>query len=310
MRTGTSVRVPPAELLLHRADAPRDDMTTIREVSRRAKVSVSTVSRVVNGTTPVAEDTRRRVLEAIEELDYRPNTFARGLVTNRSNGVGITVNEISSPYYGAVLQGVDDAVEAAGMHMLVSTGHARADSEREAIQFLLDRRADVVIVQIEALTNEELFAIVEATDTPIIVFGRRVPELDQRCVWLDNERGGALAVEHLLCHGHRRIAHIAGPLSYPDSRDRLHGYRHALEAAGIAYDERLVIESTFQEEGGAIAARRLLDRDPISPRSSRPTTRWPRAHCGPFTTQACVFQKTSPSSGTTTCCSPDTSFPS
>lgn len=236
-------------------------MSTIREVSKHANVSVSTVSRVINGTTPVAEDTRQRVLAAIEKLDYRPNTFARGLATNRSFGVGLTVNEISSPYYGAVLEGVEDVVEAAGMHLVVSSGHARAASEREAMHFLLDRRVDFLIVQFEALGNEALLDLVGSTETPVIVFGRRVPELENRCVWLDNERGGLLATRHLLDRGHRRIAHIAGPLSYPDSRDRLHGYRRTLEEAGIAYAERFVIESNFQEEGGVIAATRLLERD-------------------------------------------------
>ena len=236
-------------------------MSTIREVSKRANVSVSTVSRVINGTTPVADETRQRVLEAIEALDYRPNTFARGLATNRSYGAGVTVNELFSPYYGAVLEGVEDAVESAGMHLVVSSGHARASSEREAIQFLLDRRVDFLIVQIEALGNEELLDLVEATDTPVIVFGRWVPELDNRCVWLDNEQGGRLATQHLLDHGHKRIGHIAGPLSYPDSRDRLHGYRQTLHEAGIRYDERFVVESDFQEEGGAVAAQRLPERD-------------------------------------------------
>lgn len=237
-------------------------MSTIREVSRRANVSVSTVSRVLNGTTPVAEPTRRRVLEAIEDLDYRPNAFARGLATNRSGGIGITINDISSPYYGAILRGVEEVVEEAGMHLMVSSGHARAGAEREAVEFLLERRVDAVIVQAEGLSDEDLLELDRATDTPVVVFGRLVAELERRCVRLDNETGGEIATRHLLAHGHRRVAHIAGPLAYPDSRDRLHGYRRALEQAGIGYDDRLVVESDFRETGGVTAARRLLERAP------------------------------------------------
>ncbi len=198
----------------------------------------------------------------IEVLDYRPNAFARGLATNRSEGVGITVNDISSPFYGAVLRGVEDVVDEAGKHLLVSSGHARARDEREAVEFLLDRRADVVIVQVQALSDPELLEIVRGTETPIVVFGRRVAELEDRCIWLDNEAGGRLATEHLLARGHTKIRHSADPLSFPDSRARLHGYRRALEHVGIEYDERLVVESDFLEQGGSQSARRLLEREP------------------------------------------------
>ena len=237
-------------------------MPTIKEVSMRAKVSPSTVSRVLNGTTPVSAPVRRRVLAAVQELDYTPNAFARGLATNRSGGVGITVNHIGSPYYGVILGGVEEAVEAAGMHLMVASGKAHADKERDAIQFMRQRRSDALIVQAEALADEELIDLVGSSEAPIVIFGRYVPELHDRCVHLDNELGGRIATEHLIAHGHRTIGHVAGPLSFPDSRHRLQGYRQALHAAGLPFDERLVVEGDFREEGGYAAARRLLERVP------------------------------------------------
>lgn len=233
-------------------------MPTIREVSRRAKVSPSTVSRVLNGTVPVAEATKKRVLAAVEALNYRPNTFARGLATNRSGGVGVAINELTSPFYGAIVRGIEAEVEAAGMHLLVSSGHAEAERERQAVAFLRERRADALIVQVEATDDATLLEWARA-ETPLVVIGRLVPEL--ACVYLDNEKGGFLATRHLLEQGHRRIAHITGPLSMQDSRARLHGYRRALEGAGLAYDERFVVESNFQEEGGQQATKRLLARE-------------------------------------------------
>ncbi len=237
-------------------------MSTIREVSRRANVSPSTVSRVINGTTPVSDDVRRRVEEAIDALQYRPNAFARGLATNRSGGVGVSVNSISSPYYGAVLEGIEEVLDGADMHLMVSSGRARLDRERESIRVLRERRCDVLIVQVEAIGDEELIDEVASSDVPIVVLGRYVPELAERCVHLDNERGGAMAVEYLHALGHRAIGHVAGPLSFPDSRARLHGYRHALEAVGATYDERRVVEGDFRETGGEAAAKRLLERCP------------------------------------------------
>lgn len=235
-------------------------MATIKEVSQRAGVSASTVSRVLNGTVPVAPETERRVLEAIDALNYRPNAFARGLATNRSGGIGVVVNELSSPYYGAVLKGIELAIEAKGMHMLVSSGHASAKQEREAIEFLGERRSDALVVQVEATSDLDLLELA-GRQPPMVIFGRYLAELDGRCVYLDNEAGGELATLHLLEHGHRRIAHIAGPMSFPDSRDRLQGYRRALEAAAIAYDARRVIEGDFTEDGGYRATTRLLKRD-------------------------------------------------
>lgn len=237
-------------------------MATIREVSRLAGVSTATVSRVLNGTTPVATATRERVLEAIARLDFKPNTFARGLATNRSGGIGITVNEISSPSFGAFINGVEQVVRAEGIHLIVSSGSADAVLERASVDFLLERRCDGLIVQADALPDEALADLVRHASVPVVVFGRAIAEVADACVVLDNERGGALATECLLRHGHRHIGHVAGPLSFADARDRHAGYRRALEAAGVAYDERYVVASTFLEEGGASAVTQLIERVP------------------------------------------------
>lgn len=233
---------------------------TIREVSKRASVSPATVSRVLNGTVPVAEETRRRVLEAIRELDYRPNAAARALATNRSGGIGVTVNDLASPFFAAMIRGIEDVVEAEGMHLIVLSGHAQEAAERRVIDYLREGRADALILHCVALSDEELIALA-GESVPMVLIGRYLAELESHCVTLDNEAGGEMATSYLLEQGHRRIGHISGPLWFSDSRDRLLGYRRALERAGIGYDERLVVEADFQEEGGYRAARRLLERD-------------------------------------------------
>lgn len=239
-------------------------MASIKEVSRHARVSPSTVSRVLNGTAPVNAETKERVLDAVKRLNYQPNAFARGLVTNRSGGVGVIINEISSPFHSAIVQGIETAVEAAGMHLIVSSGHNNAKLELNALQFILQRRPDALILHLEALSDAEFldWLRTEALQTlPIILVGRYIPELAEACVYLDNEMGGHLATKHLIEMGHKKIAHISGPLAMKDSRDRLQGYRRALEENQLSYNENLVVEARFTEKSGQQAMRRLLDRD-------------------------------------------------
>ena len=238
-------------------------MPTIKEVSRHAQVSPATVSRVLNGTVPVANDTKKCELDAVKKLNYQPNAFARGLVTNRSGGIGVVINGILSPYYSGIVRGIENVVEEAGMHLIVSSGHADEKFERKAAGYLLQRRSDALILHLETMSDVELLGWLEQNlpaETPVVIMGRHITELGNRCIYLDNEKGGFLATQHLLERGHEHIAHITGPLAMKDSRDRLQGYRRALEAAGLAYNEAYVIEADFTEEGGLRAAQRLLGR--------------------------------------------------
>lgn len=235
-------------------------MATIKEVSSLARVSPSTVSRVLNGNAPVADGTRARVLAAVEELGYQPNAFARGLVTNRSDGIGVVVNEISSPFYSSIVQGIEEVVEAAGRHLIVSSGHARERLERDAVEFLKQRRCDALILHVEAISDYDLLQWAKQ-EPPVVLVGRYVAELADRCIHLDNVAGGYLATKHMIEHGHRAIAHITGWMAIEDARARMEGYRRALAEAGIPFDEMLVVEGDFVEEGGGRATRRLLERD-------------------------------------------------
>lgn len=236
-------------------------MATIKEVSRLAGVSIATVSNVINGSAPVADKTKKRVLNAVEKLNYEPNAFARGLITKRSGGIGVTVNDLTSPFFGALLKGIESVVEAAGMHLMVSSGHAGSETEKRSVDFLRQRRADALIVYLEGVSDDDLLTWMK-TGPPLIIVGRRhIPELEKVSVWLNNERGGYLATEHLINNGHTRIAHLAGKMTHQDGRDRLRGYRAALDAAGLPFDPELVIESDFTEIGGQHAAEQLLKRD-------------------------------------------------
>lgn len=236
-------------------------MATIREVSKHANVSVATVSRVVNGNKWVSESTRDRVLESMRELGYEPNSFARSLATNKSDTVGMVVGDLSGPFFGPMMQAAEKTIRDAGKHLVITSGRSSLEEERDAIQFLLKRRCDALILHLDLMPDEEIIALSDREKMPIILVNRLIPELADQCISLDNEAGGYLATQHLIELGHTQIAHIAGPLYKSDARDRLAGYRRALEAAGISYDDRLVVESDFLEAGGALALERLRRRN-------------------------------------------------
>lgn len=236
-------------------------MATIREVSKLAGVSVATVSRVVNGNQKVVETTRQKVLKAMSELGYEPNSFARSLATNKSETIGMVVGELAGPFFGEMMQFAERVIRDAGKHLIITSGHASLAEERDAIEFLLKRRCDALILHLDLMPDTEILKRVDAESTPIVLVNRLVPELADQCIYLDNEAGGYLATQHLIERGHRRIACITGPLYKSDARDRLNGYRNALKFADIPYDERLVVEGDYLEYGGEVALARLFRRD-------------------------------------------------
>jgi LacI family transcriptional regulator len=234
-------------------------MATIKDVSQYAHVSPATVSRVINGGSGVSDATRAAVLAVIAELGYQPNAFARSLATNRSGGIGVVVSEVSSAVYGGILQGIESVIEDHDMHMLVSSGHHRSTAEHRAFDFLRQRRCDALILQLDGVSDDDVVALAR-TDVPVVIVGRNVPALADRCIYLDNVAGGYLATRYLIDRGHRTIAHVAGLAGVADAYDRVVGYRRALADAGIAYDEALVADGDFMEDAGQRATHRLLER--------------------------------------------------
>jgi LacI family transcriptional regulator len=235
-------------------------MATIREVSKYANVSVATVSRVVNGNKWVSDATRDKVLVAMKELGYQPNSFAKALATNKSDTLGMVVSDLGGPFFGSMMRAAEDEVRKADKHLIITSGHDTMESERDAIEFLMQRRVDALLLHLDVLPDDEIIKLCDSTDIPIVLINRLIPELAEKCISLDNDMGGYLATLHLIEQGHKHIACITGPLFKADARSRLAGYRRAIEQAGIEYDERLVIESDYQETGGLTSIERLRRR--------------------------------------------------
>ncbi len=235
-------------------------MATIYQVSELAGVSLATVSRVMNDSGRVSESTRKKVMDAMRELDYRPNSIAQSLASNRSNCVGVLLTEIHGPVFAAMLGSIESELRDAGKFTVFAAGHNDAEKEREAIRFLTGRNCDALILHVEALNDDFLIDSSSDDGVPFVVINRRVEGLEDRCIQLDNEKGGYLAAKMMIDLGHTSIAYVSGPLTWGDAGSRLTGHKRALEDAGIEFDRRLMVEGDYHEIGGGRALDTLLER--------------------------------------------------
>jgi LacI family transcriptional regulator len=238
-------------------------MASITEVARLAGVSAATASRVVSSADyPVSAATRERVLEAARTLDYVPNALARGLLKSRVPVVAVIVHDITDPYFAEVVRGVEDGASAAGFLVITCSSERDAERERSYVRLLRSIRAAAVVFAGSGLDDPTLTEDLERHSAAMRAEGAAIVHLSPHAagepeVGVDNEAGIASMVAALVALGHRRIAFLAGPRSLFVARARLDGYRRGLAAAGIAFDPRLVIRTTFDREGGALAVDTL-----------------------------------------------------
>ena len=231
-------------------------MATIYQVSELAGVSLATVSRVVNKNARVSDKTKAKVVDAMEQLGYRPNSIAQSLASNRSNSVGLLVSELHGPFFGAMMSGIENEFRAAGKHTIIASGHSDENTEKESVEFLIKRNCDALILHAEALSDEYLLHL-SKKDTPLIIINRLVKGLEDRCICLDNEEGGYLATKSLIERGHKHFAYISGPLWKSDAQDRLLGHNRALAEAKLLQDPDLIYEGNFQQDGGRLGIEAL-----------------------------------------------------
>ena len=242
-----------------------DRAVGLRQVAELAGVSMRTVSNVVRGTGRASASTRARVLEAVDQLGYRPNPAARGLRTGRSGVLSLAVPDLSMPYFAELADIVMREAALHGCTVLVECTEGRAETELGIALGRGDQLVDGVILSPLALDQE---AVAEAeAHPPLVLLGERVHDLPCTHVMIDNEQAAREATEHLLALGRRRVA-VIGRQQSPHaetSRVRMAGYRAALEAAGHAYDEALAPEVTwYGRADGAAAMITLLGHGPAA----------------------------------------------
>ncbi|MEZ8387710.1 substrate-binding domain-containing protein [Vibrio splendidus] len=235
-------------------------MANIRDVAKEAKVSVATVSRVINKLPHTSETAMKAVHEAMERLNYRPNANARALANKTSSSIGVLVADVSNPFYGAMVQAIDEIAREHKKHILITHGYHNETYEREAIELLINNQCEHLVIHSKGLSDQELIEFSKQIPG-LIIINRYIPEIAERCVALDNIRGSSLALSHLIRFGHKRIGYLASSHNIDDSVDRKLGYRSELEKNQLPYSEALVVSGEPNEIGGADAMRNLLAKN-------------------------------------------------
>jgi LacI family transcriptional regulator len=233
---------------------------TIRDVARKAKVSHQTVSRVINGHDSVTPETRERVTRAIRELEYVPSAVARSLSSSRTHTLGMVTTDVSDHFFAEAVAGAEAAARKRGYFLIIGSIEPGAeDDERTYLRLMLERRVEGLIIAVPRLrlADDDMLAGA-ATRLPTVVVASDIELPGADHVDIDNRQGGFEATEHLLAHGHRRIATITGPLDWPSARARLDGYRDALRRAGDGAEPLVEPCLDWGLESGLRAAERLL----------------------------------------------------
>lgn len=236
---------------------------SIYDVAREARVSVFTVSAVINNKGRVSSTLARRVDAAIAKLNYRPNLLARSLAKQKTHTIGMVVTDIANPFFPAIVRAAEDAAQKAGYSVLLCNSDDKQDKEALYLELLISKRVDGIILNKTpgSLSPAQRSMLADAK-IPIVLLMRTCPGLKTDIVQTNDHQGAFDAVAHLARIGHKRIALVGGPSHVSNARARKEGYLHALESAGLEFDPKLAYEGDYRIDSGHRAGRALLPHRP------------------------------------------------
>jgi len=234
-------------------------VTTIRDVAALARVSVGTVSAVINGNPTVADSTRQRVLNGIQELSYKPNSKARSLRAHRVSSVGLIVPDLQNPFFSSIAEGVQLTAEENDVLLVLCMTWAQADREQYYAQTLQTARLDgIIYLSGTGIPSPNLLLL--AKSRQILFVDESLPGVDIPFISAENRSGARAVAQHVLSMGHRSVGIVGGPPRLWTSEQRLAGYREALAAAGLNPDGAPMIAGDYSEASGYRIARELLGK--------------------------------------------------
>ncbi|MCU9614233.1 catabolite control protein A [Caldibacillus lycopersici] len=234
---------------------------TIYDVAREANVSMATVSRVVNGNPNVKPATRKKVLEVIDRLGYRPNAVARGLASKKTTTVGVVIPDISSSFFAELARGIEDVATMYNYNIILSNSDQNKDKELHLLNTMLGKQVDGIVFMSGNVTEEHVEEF-EKSPVPIVLAGSieqtgKIPSVN-----IDYEKASFEAIQTFIDRGHKNIAYVIGPLHEPiNAVKKLSGYKKALETANIPFNEDYVVEGDYTYDSGIEAAEKLLELD-------------------------------------------------
>lgn len=223
---------------------------TIYDVAREANVSMATVSRVVNGNPNVKPATRKKVLEVIDRLDYRPNAVARGLASKKTTTVGVIIPDVTNMFFSSLARGIDDVAAMYKYNIILANSDENSQKEVQVLNNLLAKQVDGVIYMGNEI-SDDLRQEFSRSKTPIVLAGSVDPDEQVGSVNIDYVSAVAAATAQLVADNHKQVALVTGPMHQPlNGQYRLKGYKQALADAGMAYDESLVFETEMSYHAG------------------------------------------------------------
>lgn len=231
---------------------------TLRDVCKKSGFSTATISRVLNASPLVTEETRRRVLAAVEELGYQPSHAARMLKLKRTDMLAVVFPPLDSGFFTEVLRGIDGTASEYNYNLMTAFSHNPEDERKLINRFVCERRADALILMNLTLPETYLRGLTR-WGLPITLIDRPVPRSKLASISLDNRSGAYAATMHLIEHGYRSITFITGPKGTYDSEERLAAFRKAMKEKGCPVDDRLIWQGRFTEPSGRETIARWLD---------------------------------------------------
>ncbi|RNI24690.1 LacI family DNA-binding transcriptional regulator [Flexivirga caeni] len=232
-------------------------MVKMADVAATAGVSITTVSHALNNTRPVSDELRARVLAAVRDTGYTPNSVARALVTQSTMLIGVVMSFLSNPFFAPLVTHIDRTARRRGYTLLLTENHENATDEAMQVKVMLDRRVDGIIIAPAARNLHEVISRLTASGTPTVLIDRLSEgEFDE--VGADNIEPTAQMIEHLAAHGHTRIGCISGQPGLSTTSERLTGYRVGLQRAGLLFDRKLVRAGASQIEPARKSVKALM----------------------------------------------------
>lgn len=228
----------------------------IKDVARLARVSTTTVSRLLNDPERVRPVTRLQIEQAIEQLNYTPNALARGLKHEKTYVVGIVVSDISNPFFMGMCRAIEDILEQYNYNIVVCSTNENPQKERRYLKMLMERRVDGVFLSSTGSNNDAIQSLSDS-GVSVLLVDRQLNQLAMDSVLEDNFAGGFRLTEYLIAKGHRRIAVIKGALCSTTSDRRYEGALEAMRRAGIEADDALVVSNCQNDDDSYRAMERL-----------------------------------------------------
>jgi len=233
---------------------------TLKMVAERAEVSVNTASRAINNKPDINEETKKRVLQIAKELGYIRNAAAVALRTKKTGTIGVVIADNSNPFYAEVLNGIEEAAREKNYHIILANTQRDYQKEEEAINLLLAKRVDGLLITPVQDRDDDIKKLIEA-NIPFVIVGRDFENIEVDAVYNNEVKGGFLSTEYLIKQGHKRIALINGFLHKSPAKGRLEGYKKALNKYRIPLDESLISVGDINIEDGYERTKQMLEKN-------------------------------------------------